>query len=129
MLLLSERGMCGPAPALRASVVLSTRAMVLTAFSMFNIFARAFFSLGDTRTPMKISMVCLGLNLLFAFWLIEPLKGAGLGLANTLSSLFNVYFLQYGLKRKLTKLQFNSLHRPLVKLTGAALIAAATAWL
>ena len=32
----------------------------LVAFSTVNILARAFFALGDTKTPMKISIVCLG---------------------------------------------------------------------
>jgi len=50
----------------RASFALACLAPGLVAFSMVNVLARAFYALGDTQTPMKISMVCLRLNLVFA---------------------------------------------------------------
>src|SRR4029079_12613080 len=50
----------------RASLALSYLAPGLVAFSMVNILARGFYALGDLQTPMKISIVCLVLNLIFA---------------------------------------------------------------
>jgi peptidoglycan biosynthesis protein MviN/MurJ (putative lipid II flippase) len=82
---------------------------------------------------MKISIVCLALNLAFALWLVQPYREAGLGVANTLSAGFNTLLLLYALRRKLSRLgltQFvNSL---LVLLPGAVLaggIAAGLVWL
>ena len=40
-------------------------------FSMNNILARAFYALNDIKTPMKISVVCLLLNLGFSLWLVQ----------------------------------------------------------
>ena len=72
-------------------------------FSMNNILARAFYALNDVKTPMKISIVCLGLNLAFALWLVQPYREAGLGVANTLSASFNTLLLVYALRRKLSR--------------------------
>jgi hypothetical protein len=55
----------------------------LVAFSTVNMLARAFYALGDTKTPMKISIVCLAVNLILAAALVVPLRQGGLGIANT----------------------------------------------
>ena len=46
----------------------------LVMFSAVNILARAFYALGDTKTPMKISLVCLTFNLVVAAALLSPLR-------------------------------------------------------
>ena len=100
----------------------------LLAFSMVNITARAFYAMGDTRTPMKISTVCLLLNVVFAFLLIPPLKQGGMALANTLSACFNVYLLSFGLRKKLSKLDFAELWPNLIRMFILALGAGLLAW-
>jgi putative peptidoglycan lipid II flippase len=111
--LLFQHGVFGPDATARAAFALQCLGPGLLAFSMVNITARAFYALGDTQTPMKISAFCLVINVLFALWLIPPLRQGGMGVANTLSAGFNVYLLIYALKRKLTKLEFSDL-RPLL---------------
>jgi putative peptidoglycan lipid II flippase len=101
----------------------------LIAFSMVNILARAFYALGDTQTPMKISSVCLGLNIVFTFWLIYPLGQGGMGIANTMSALFNVWLLFHGLRRKLKVLNLGSQLKPGLNMLGAAIFAGQIAWL
>src|SRR5487761_2364058 len=64
--LLFERGAFTAASTERAALALVCLAPGLVAFSTVNILARAFFALGDTKTPMKISLACLALNLLIA---------------------------------------------------------------
>src|SRR5207244_6938605 len=86
--LLFERGQFGPDATHRVAVALACLAPGLLMFSMNNILARAFYALDDIKTPMKISLVCLGLNLLFALWLVQLYREAGLGVANTLSATF-----------------------------------------
>ena len=85
----------------RASFALMCLAPGLVAFSTVNILARAFFALGDTKTPMKISVVCLVLNLILAAALVVPLRQGGLGIANTLTSICNVSLLFFALRKKL----------------------------
>ena len=102
-------------------------------FSMNNIVARAFYALDDIKTPMKISLLCLGLNLGFAYWLIHPYREAGLAVANTLSASLNLSLLVYALRRKLSRLGLTSLVNTLLVLVPDAIltgvVAAALAWL
>ena len=100
----------------------------LLAFSIVNILARAFYALGDTRTPMRISIVCLALNVLFAWLLLKPLRQGGLGLANTSSAFLNMGLLFYALRRKLGRLELAELRRTLFPILGAALLAGVVAY-
>jgi len=61
----------------------------------------AFYSLQDTRTPLKIAMICLGANVILNSILIYPLKHAGLALATSLSSILNLILLSRKLNMKL----------------------------
>jgi putative peptidoglycan lipid II flippase len=127
--LLFERGQFDAASTQRASLALACLAPGLAAFSVVNILARAFYALGDTKTPMLISIVCLGLNLVFALWLIGPLRQAGMGVANTMSAVFNVYLLAHALRRKMPRLDWSVLRECLVKMVGAMGLAGGLAWL
>ncbi|HEU6447339.1 MAG TPA: murein biosynthesis integral membrane protein MurJ [Verrucomicrobiae bacterium] len=100
----------------------------LVAFSSVNILARAFYALGDTKTPMKISIVCLILNLVLSALLIIPLRQGGLGIANTVTSACNVWFLIFALRKKLGKLEMESLRKTLLPLALLTLVAGAVAF-
>jgi putative peptidoglycan lipid II flippase len=127
--LLFERGRFGPEATLRVALALQCLAPGLLMFSMNNILARAFFALRDIKTPMKISVFCLALNLVFAYTLVRysaqwRIGGeAGLGVANTLSACFNLGLLTYALRRKLSRLDVGDLKRGLVMLLVAAALA------
>ncbi len=112
----------------RASLALACLAPGLVAFSVVNVLARAFYALGDTKTPMKISLVCLAANLLVSLWLVGPFRQAGLGVANTLSSVVNVYLLLFALRKKLKTLDMETLVRPVLCSLGAAVIAGVVAY-
>jgi len=127
--LLFEHGKFDSIDTRSVAFALACLAPGLIAFSMVNILARAFYALGDTKTPMKISTVCLGLNVVFTAWLIGPLGQGGLGIANTMSALFNVYLLFYALRRKLKFLQLGSLRHQALSMLGAAILAGQVAWL
>src|SRR5437773_4425824 len=126
--LIFEHGKFDAGSTRRASFALTCLAPGLVAFSMVNVLARAFYALGDTDTPMKISVVCLGLNLIFALWLILPFRQGGLGIANTLTACCNVGLLIYALSRKLQRLDMARLVRVLPALLGSAIVAGRIAW-
>ena len=131
--LIFERGKFGPDATHRVAIALACLAPGLLMFSMNNILARAFFALNDIKTPMKISIVCLGLNLVFALWLVQPYREAGLAVANTLSATFNTMLLLYALRRKLSRMGLMQVVKALLVLLpsalAAGLAAAALAWL
>ncbi|MEO5366492.1 MAG: murein biosynthesis integral membrane protein MurJ [Magnetococcus sp. WYHC-3] len=72
----------------------------LLAFSAVKVFAPAFYALKDTRTPVRIAIICMvsnmGLNLLLMF----PLQHAGLALATSLASYLNFVLLVRAYRRK-----------------------------
>jgi len=102
----------------------------LIAFSLVNILARAFYALGDIRTPMRVSLFCLAVNLIFAVIFLFGFKlGAGaLGLANTVSSICNVGLLGFALRKKLKSLELAELKRQLPPVFFAAILAGSLAW-
>src|SRR5262249_31379908 len=77
--LIFERGRFGPDATERVALSLACLAPGLLMFSMNNILARAFYALGDIKTPMKISLLSLALNLAFSVCLVQRYREAGLG--------------------------------------------------
>ena len=114
--LLFERGAFGEIATQRSALALMCLAPGLVFFSSVNILARAFFALGDTKTPEKISILCLGVNLVISLILVFRFRQAGLGIANTLTSFLNMIFLSMALKRQLSKLDFTPLKQIAIKL-------------
>jgi len=98
--LLFERG------AFTAQAVVAT-AQTLVAYSVglpFIALARplvaAFYALEDTRTPVKVAVLCLVANVGLGVWLMHPLAHVGLALAVSASSLLNFALLHVLLTRK-----------------------------
>jgi putative peptidoglycan lipid II flippase len=126
--LIYEHGKFNADSTVRATLALQCLAPGLVAFSTVNIFARAFFALGDTKTPMKISIFCLALNLVLAVILVGPLRQGGLGIANTATSICNVWLLSFALRKKLGRLEMESVRKTFSPLAFAGIVAGAIAW-
>ena len=128
--LLFERGQFDSFSTEHVSTALVFLVPGLISFSLVNIFARAFYAVGDLVTPMKISVFCLAMNLLFAGVFLFAFKmGAGaLGLANTLSAACNLSLLIFALRKKLRRLEMKETVGQLPSLAAAGLAAALVAW-
>jgi len=126
--LLFERGAFTGASTVRVAYALTCLAPGLVMFSTVNILARAFYALGDTRTPMKISIVCLAINFVVTCALLKPLREGGPGIVNTLTSFINVGLLFFALRKKLGKLEMEPLRKILSPLLVLTLLAGLIAW-
>jgi putative peptidoglycan lipid II flippase len=126
--LLFERGLFGPDATHRVAISLSCLAPGLLMFSLNNILARAFYALKDIATPMKISVLCLLLNLGFSCWLVPQYREAGLGVANTVTAGLNTGLLLYALRRKLKEFALGILGRNLLVLAAAAGVSGVVAY-
>ncbi|MBI3192479.1 MAG: polysaccharide biosynthesis C-terminal domain-containing protein, partial [Pedosphaera parvula] len=126
--LLFERGLFSADATARAAYALACLAPGLVAFSMVNILARAFFALGDTTTPMKISVACLVFNFVLVLLLIVPYRQGGLGLANTASAILNVVLLYRALRRKLPVMALTELRRNIAPTLLAVTLAGGLCW-
>lgn len=128
--LLFERGSFDELATQRVARALLFLAPSLVAYSTVNILARAFYALGDTQTPTRISIGCLVLNLFLTLIFVWPLQEAGMGLANSLSSFFNVAMLMLALKKKMGQFDYGPIRAAAWRLGLAAVIGgAAMGWI
>jgi putative peptidoglycan lipid II flippase len=86
-------------------------AMGLGAFSAVKIVAATFFALKDTRTPMIMALVSIGVNIVLGIILMRPLAHGGLALATSLASILNLALLVHALRAKLGSLGWRSITR------------------
>lgn len=128
--LLFQHGDFTSGSTIRVAYALTCLAPGLVMFSTVNILGRAFYALADTKTPMKISIICLILNFIFAILLLllTPLREGGLGIANTVTSFCNVGLLVFALRKKLGKLEMESLRKDLLPLAFAGIVAGFISW-
>lgn len=70
----------------RSAAVLLGFAPGVWAYSLNHVLTRAFYARGDTRTPMRVSLAMVGLNLALNFSLIWWLREAGLAWATSIAA-------------------------------------------
>jgi putative peptidoglycan lipid II flippase len=78
---------------------LSSFALGLPAYVMGKIFTTTFFSCGDTKTPVKVAIFTVILNLIFTLVLMHYFLHIGMALATSLSAWANVVVLGIILKK------------------------------
>jgi putative peptidoglycan lipid II flippase len=84
----------------QSSGSLMAYALGLPAFMLIKILAPAFFSRQNTKTPVKIGIWAMALNMVFNLILIIPLAHVGLALATSLSAWINAVLLAFTLHRQ-----------------------------
>lgn len=72
----------------------------LPAFLMVKVLAPGFYAHHDTKTPFKIALICVGVNLFFNLTLIHPFKHVGMAMATSIASWVNVFLMVYILKSR-----------------------------
>ncbi|MFG0326287.1 MAG: murein biosynthesis integral membrane protein MurJ [Phycisphaerales bacterium JB037] len=70
----------------RASSVLLGYSLGIVAYSVNHVLTRAFYARGDTRTPMKLALGAVALNLSLNLVLIWPMREAGLAWSTAISA-------------------------------------------
>ncbi len=115
-----ERGAFLHTTTQNTAVALLYYSIGLCAFSGIKIIAPAFYSLQDTKTPAKIGIYSMGLNIVLNLILMGPLKHGGLALAPSLSALFNVIVLMHYLRKRLGLLEGRKIFKSSIKVSIAA---------
>ena len=80
-----------------AAMSLRAYACGLMAFMLIKVLAPGYFSRQDTKTPVKIGIIAMAVNMVLNLILIWPLAHVGLALATTLSAFLNAGLLLRGL--------------------------------
>ncbi|MDR1693847.1 MAG: murein biosynthesis integral membrane protein MurJ [Lactobacillaceae bacterium] len=97
---LFQRGAFGSFETEMTYKVLVAYSIGLPFYVMIKALAPNFFARGDTKTPVKYSIVSLLANLTLSLILIIPLKHIGVALATSLAAIVSVSQYVWGLKRR-----------------------------
>jgi putative peptidoglycan lipid II flippase len=89
----------------------------------------SFYSMQDTRTPVKVAVIALAANVIFSIILMKPLKHSGLALANTIASGINFTLLFFFLRRKLKRVDAKRIFRSFVKTIFASSVTGLMGWM
>jgi len=108
------------------SVLITNKALFFYCVGLFSyagirILAFSFYSMQDTRTPVKTAAIALVINIVFNLILMGPLKIGGLALATSIAGIFNFFALFYILRKKIGPLDEKDLLAFLVKIIIASL--------
>jgi len=95
------RGKFGYAAMVGTSGALMFYALGIWAVVGVRVIAATFYSMQDTRTPVKIAAVAMLTNIILSFALMGPMRHYGLAFANAMASSVNFMLLFYFLRKKL----------------------------
>lgn len=119
---LFQRGAFDAAATLKTADALLYYTLGLWAFSLIRVIVSAFYSLQDTKVPMKAAIVALIVNVVCSVVLMYPMKHGGLALATSIASAVNVIILGVILKKRIGSYLNQEFYRSIVKISSAALV-------
>ncbi|MBF0191571.1 MAG: murein biosynthesis integral membrane protein MurJ [Magnetococcales bacterium] len=99
--LLFERGAFAPEATRLTAYALLAYGVGLPALATVKVTAPAFYAMKDTRTPVRIAIVCMVANMVMNLLLMFPLQHAGLALATSLAGFLNAALLLRALKKRM----------------------------
>ena len=100
----------------------------LWAFAGVRIVAQAFYSLQDTKTPVKVAALAMVTNILLSIILMGPLAHGGLALATSLSAMLNIGLLTLELRKKIGRMDGRRILTSLLRILPASAAMGAIGW-
>ena len=97
---LFERGAFDAEASRATSYALMAYAIGLPAYVLVKVLTPGFFARLDTKTPVRIALLALAVNLVLNIALMIPFKHAGLAMATAISAWVNVWLLYSTLRRR-----------------------------
>ena len=126
--LLFERGAFDHRATLGTAEALMYYSVGVWAFVGVRVLTPTFYSMQDTRAPVKSAVVALVANVLLSLALMGPLKHSGLALANSLSSMLNFVLLFYLLRKRLGHLEGRRILSTFARVAAASALMGLAAW-
>ena len=100
MLSIFQHGNFSNQDAYKASLSLAAYSLGLPFFMLIKVLATAFYARQDTKTPVKIGIISMTLNIVLNLLLYKPFGHVGLALATSLAAIVNCALLYYKLRSK-----------------------------
>jgi putative peptidoglycan lipid II flippase len=93
------------------------------------VMTATFYSMQDTKTPVKIAAVGVASNIVLSLVLMGPLKHSGLALANSLASGINFLILLFFLKKKLHHIDLRKIAKSFSQIVLSSFVMGLAGWL
>lgn len=126
--LIYERGRFLPADTTATAAALMFYAPGLIGYSAVKIASPTFYSMRDSRTPVTISVLSVGLNLVLNLILVQVLGFRGLALGTAIAAVLNAVVLLWLLRSRLGGLDGRRVAVSLLKISLASAAMAAAAY-
>jgi putative peptidoglycan lipid II flippase len=125
--LMYERGQFAAADTAATAAALQFYALGLLGYSVVRISSPTFYALGQSRTPVTISVTTVLLNAALNLVLVRVLGYQGLALGTSIAALFNGCTLLFLLRRRLHGIEGRRIGVSLLKITVASALMGAVA--
>ncbi len=89
----------------------------------------SFYSMQDTKTPVKVAVIALAANVIFSIILMKPLKHSGLALANAIASGVNFSLLFFFLRKKLKRVDTKRILNSFIKIIFVSSVMGVIGWM
>ena len=126
--LLFGRGAFDERAALMTAAGLFFYSLGMLPYGLRGLLSKAFYSLQDTKTPMKNAVIGVSLNIVLNVILSRYMGLAGLALATSMAVTVTACLLLFSLQQKIGSLDLPGLGRLLIKIGGASLVMVAAAY-
>lgn len=120
--ILFERGSFSSYSSSITSWALLFYSLGLTSYGAVKVLSSCFYSLQDTRTPVKVTGFCLIINLVLNIILMWHLKVGGLALASSISATVNFLLLFNILQKRIGRLNQSQIRNSLLRILLATAI-------
>lgn len=100
----------------------------LVAYSTNQIIRRAFYAVKDTKTPLKIACMGMGINIILNLALMWPLKLGGLALATSISAACSMVALFILFDKKIGRIDWTGIRDTLYRLLPGSAVMAIICW-
>jgi putative peptidoglycan lipid II flippase len=127
--LLFKRGAFDMETTRMTAVALLYYGVGLWAFSAVRIVVSTFYALQDTKTPVRMAVISIVVNVFLGIALMGPLKHGGLALATSLASMVNLSLLTRALTKRLGSLKWNALGMSSVKTIISSSVMGLVVWM
>lgn len=127
--ILFERGAFSQMSTALTGDALICYAVGLASCGIIKILTNAYYSMHDTVTPVKLSVLSLAINIFMNIVLMHPMKASGLALANSISAITHSFMLYLFLVKKIGPIADFGLVKFFIKVFASSILMGAVSFI